>query len=466
MTKFRPYAPGQLLLLPPNLNDWIGEGHLALFISDTIDTLDLGEIYADYVHETERGNLAYHPAMMLKVLVYGYCVGVMSSRKIEKACWDDVAFRVLSADQHPDFQSIARFRRRHLKALPNLFKQVLRLAQEAGLVKLGLIALDGTKIKANASKHKAMSYERLVENEARLKKEIAELLSRAQATDSDEDNRFGADKRGDELPAELNRRETRLAAIQKAKAALEAEAKAMHEAEQKAELKKQKEKEENKKDKGGKPPKKGGGLKSKKKSAAPKPNAQRNFTDPDSRIMWNTNSKSFEQAYNAQAAVDAEAQIIVAAALTQEGNDKQQLLPMIKEVRRNCSGDIGTALADSGYFSEKNITDRSLDDIQLLIPPNRQEHGKPPAAASSGRIPKDLSPAKRMARILKTSKAKNLYKRRKAIVEPVFGQIKQARGFRQFLLRGITKVSHEWELICLTHNIKKMFTRGWKPAIG
>ena len=187
MTKFRPYAPGQLLLLPTNLNDWIGEGHLALFISDTIDALDLGEIFADYVHETERGNLAYHPAMMLKVLVYGYCVGVMSSRKIEKACWDDVAFRVLSADQHPDFQSIARFRRRHLKALPNLFKQVLRLAQEAGLVKLGLIALDGTKIKANASKHKAMSYERLVENEARLKKVQEEADKELKALGDDRD---------------------------------------------------------------------------------------------------------------------------------------------------------------------------------------------------------------------------------------------------------------------------------------
>jgi transposase len=462
VVKFRPYTPDQLLLLPPNLRDWISEGHLALFVSDTVDSLDLSEFVESYEHETGRGNPAYHPAMMLKVLLYGYCVGVMSSRKIEKACWDDVAFRVLSADQHPDFNSIARFRKRHLAVLPKLFKQVLKLAQAAGLVKLGVVALDGTKMKANASKHKAMSYERMVENEKRLEKEIAELLDRAQTVDKEEDSRYGADKRGDELPAELVRRESRLAAIQKAKAALEEEARLMAEAERREQLKKEKQRE---KDKGGKPPRNAaGGRKGTKELGTPKPGAQRNFTDPDSRIMWHTSSKSFEQSYNAQAAVDAEAQIIVAAGLSQDCNDKKQLIPMIKEARRNTDGYIGAALADCGYFSEKNVTDKSLEDVELLIPPEREKHGQGPSDVPRGRIPKAISTAAKMIRKLKTTKAKKLYKQRKAIVEPVFGQIKHARGIRQFLLRGLENVKHEWELICLTHNLKKMFTGGWRPA--
>ena len=267
MTKFRPYVPGQLLLLPPNLNDWIKEGHLALFIGDTVDTLDLDEIFAAYEHETDRANLAYHPVMMLKVLFYGYCVGLMSSRKIERACWDDIAFRVLSADQHPDFNSIVRFRKRHLRAIGKLFKQVLKLAQQAGLMKLGVVALDGTKIKANASKQKSMSYERMVENEMRLEKEIAEILRRAQSIDAEEDKRYGADKPGDELPQELVARESRLAIIQKAKAALAEEARLMDEARERERLKKEREK--NKK---GKPPK-GGGRSKASKSVAPKPKA-------------------------------------------------------------------------------------------------------------------------------------------------------------------------------------------------
>lgn len=462
MTKFRPYVPGQLLLLPPNLSDWLKEGHLALFISDTVDTLDLEEIFADYQHETDRGNLAYHPVMMMKVLLYGYCVGVMSSRKIEKACWDDVAFRVLSADQHPDFNSIARFRKRHLRAIGKLFKQVLKLAQQAGLIKLGVVALDGTKIKANASKHKAMSYERMVENEKRLEKEIAEILSRAQSIDAEEDRRYGSEKLGDELPQELARRESRLATIQKAKTALEEEARLLAEAEERERIKK--ERQSNKK---GKPPKGGRGHRRKaSKSVAPDPKAQRNFTDPESRIMWHTSSKSFDQSYNAQAVVDSEAQIIVAASVTQEGNDKQQLVPMVKEVRRNTHGDPKTVLADSGYCSDKNLTDKSLDGIELLIPPDREAHGKPGPKTPRGRMRKDISATERMRRKLRTVKGRALYKRRKAIVEPVFGQIKHARGFRQFLLRGLQNVNHEWELVCLAHNINKLFSKGWSPAMA
>lgn len=463
MTKFRPYVPGQLLLLPPNLSDWLEEGHLALLISDTVDALDLGEIFADYEHETDRGNLAYHPVMMLKVLLYGYCVGVMSSRKIQRACWDDVAFRVLSADQHPDFNSIARFRKRHLKAIGKLFKQVLKLAHQAGLLKLGVVAVDGTKIKANASKHKAMSYERMLENERRLENEIAEILRQAQSIDAEEDRRYGSDKLGDELPKELARRESRLATIQKAKAALEEEARLLAEAEEQERLRKERERK-----KTGKPPKGGRGGRGRKKNkpVAPEPKAQRNFTDPESRIMWHTSSKSFEQSYNAQAAVDSEAQIIVAASVTQEGNDKQQLVPMVREVRRNTNDDPKSVLADSGYCSDKNLTDKSLQGVELLIPPDREAHGRTSPTAPCGRMPKDISATERMRRKLKTAKGRALYKRRKAIVEPVFGQIKHARGFRQFLLRGLDNVTHEWELICLTHNIKKLFTKGWCPCLA
>jgi transposase len=462
LTRFRPYAPGQLLLLPPNLDDWLKEDHLARFIGDAVDELDLSEFFADYQHETDRGQPAYHPAMMLKVLLYAYCVGVMSSRKIDKACWDDVAFRVLSADQHPDHVSVARFRKRHLKAIAKLFKQVLKLAQKAGLVKLGVVALDGTKIKANASKHKAMSYERMIETEKRLEKEIEELLHRAQKTDEEEDSRYGQGKVGDDIPAELARRESRLETIRKAKAALEEEAKLLAEAEEKL-----KAKQKSKSDKGtGGKPKSGrtGGSKSKKKTGQPAPSKQRNFTDPESRIMWHTSSKSFEQSYNAQVAVDKEAQIIVATSVTQDGNDKQQLVPMVKEIRRATGASPHTVLADSGYCSEKNLSDKSLEDIELLIPPDRQTHGRTHTPTPRGRIPKNLSIVDRMRRKLKTVEGKSVYRLRKAIVEPVFGQIKHARSFRQFLLRGKESVSHEWDLICLTHNLRKLFTKGWRPA--
>jgi transposase len=453
-------------LLPPNLNDWLGEGHLALFISDTVDILDLGEIFADYDNETDRGNPAYHPVMMLKILLYGYCVGMMSSRKIQKACWDDVAFRVLSADQHPEHHSISRFRKRHLKSIGKLFLQVLKLAQKAGLVKLGLVAIDGTKMKANASKHKAMSYERMVENEKRLKKEIEELLLKAQSVDTDEDSRYGQDKLGDELPNELSRRESRLATIQNAMNELEKEAKLLAQSQEKERIKKEREQK-----KKGKPPKGGSGasgISSNENSitATPSPKTQRNFTDPDSRIMWNTNSKSFEQSYNAQAAVDSEAQIIVAVNLTQEANDKKQLHPMIRKIRQNTKAEPDFVLADTGYCSETNLTDKSLGDIQLLIPPDRDAHGKASPAQPIGRIPKNISAINRMRRKLKTVEGRALYKRRKAIVEPVFGQIKHARAIRQFLLRGIENVRHEWELICLSHNIKKLFTKGWSPQMA
>jgi hypothetical protein len=365
---------------------------------------------------------------------------------------------VISANQHPDHDSVASFRKRHLEALSKLFKQVLKLAQAAGLVKLGTVALDGTKIKANASKHKAMSYERMLATEKRLEKEIEDLLQRAQMADAAEDRRYGKGNLGDQLPAELTRRETRLATIKKAKAALEEEARLLAEAEQKL-----KEKKRDGNDKGKRSGSRRGRSVAKKEVGKPAAKAQRNFTDPDSRIMWHTSSKSFEQSYNAQAAVDQGNQMIVATALTQECNDKQQLIPMVKEIRRNMGSSPDKLLADSGFCSEQNLTDKSLEDIELLIPPDRQQHGSAPAAPPRGRIPSALSATDRMRRKLKTAKAKAVYKFRKAIVEPVFGQIKHARGFRQFLLRGKDNVAHEWDLVCLTHNLRKMFTAGWCP---
>jgi transposase len=467
MTKFKPYVPEQLLLLPPNLADWLSEGHLAYFISDTVDALDLAEVLAYYQHDTERGQPAYNPAMMLKVLLYGYCVGVRSSRKIERACWEDVAFRVLSANQHPDHQSIARFRRLHLSVFSRLFKQVLRLAQEAGLAKLGVVALDGTKIKANASKHKAMSYERMTEVEKRLEKEIAEILRQAEEIDAEEDRLYGADKRGDELPAELARREGRIERIREAMAALEEEALIVAEEEEQERQKKQ---AQQGKRKSRKPPKGGAGGESDKGSnaqdAKPEPHWQWNFTDPDSRIMLSSNTKSFEQCYNAQAAVDAEGQLIVAADVTQEVNDKQQLVPMAKKIEECAERKPGKLLADAGYSSENNFTDSYLDDIDLFVACDRQKHGATQPPVPRGRIPDHLTAVERMRRKLSTKKGKSVYKERKSIVEPVFGQIKHVGSFRQFLLRGLEQVACEWDLVCLTHNLRKMFTLGWRPAMA
>lgn len=456
MGRFRTYSPEQLLLLPPNMKDWLKEGHLAWFISDTVDALDLEEFIAPYKqHKDERGNPAYHPTMMLKILLYGYCIGVVSSRKLEKACWTDVAFRVLSVNQYPDHDSIAEFRRRNLGALSRLFKQVLKMAQKAGLVKMGVVALDGTKIKANASKHKAMSYERMLETEKRLEKEVEQLLTQANAVDEEEDRLYGRGKRGDELPAELSRRESRLEAIRRAKAAVEEETRQMAQEQQR-----RKQKEQNR-DKKVKPPK--AGFKKKNKQIVPNGKAQYNFTDPGSRIMWSTNTKSYEQAYNAQAAVDKESQIIIATAVTQEANDKRQLLPMVKNIRRQVAEDPQRLLADSGYCSEENLTDKSLDMIELFIPPNREKHGSKPQAPR-GRIPKNLSAVEKMKRKLRTVKGKSIYALRKSIVEPVFGQIKHCRNFRQFSMRGIDKVSKEWDLVCLTHNLRKIFNSGWQPS--
>src|SRR3990167_2004964 len=461
MKTFKPYAPDQLYLLPPNMAEWLPEGHLAPFISDVVDQMELMEIFADYEKGDDRGQPPYHPAMILKLLVYAYCTGKPSSRRIERATWEEVAYRVLSADQHPDHDSIAEFRKRHLKVLSGLFLQVLRLCRKAGLVKLGHVALDGTKVKANASKHKAMSYDRMGKAEAELEEEIKELLRRAEEADAGEDKKYGKGKRGDELPEELRRRESRLAKIRAAKAALETEAKEKAKGRADEVLEQLKEREQRAKETGeeikGRLP-----VIPDPQAAVPEDKAQKNFTDPESRIMKDGASKGFEQAYNAQIVVDDESQIIVAASVTQETNDKKQLIPMIKKVKENLGTLPENVSADAGYFSETNVTAMDLKAVDLYIPPDRQKHGEKPVAIL-GRVPKDLSAADLMRRKLRTKAGQEVYRFRKAIVEPVFGQIKEARRFRRFSLRGLKKVEAEWTLVCLTHNLLKLFRSGWMP---
>jgi transposase len=449
---YRGYEPKQKFLLPPSPEDWLPPGHLAYFVQDVVSELDLREIDRRYEKE-ERGGPPYHPEMMVGLLLYAYCVGVPSSRKIERKTHEDVAFRVLAAGNHPDHTRVSEFRRIHSKALAKLFKQVLQLCIEAGLVKLGHVSLDGTKLKANASKHKAMSYGRMKEKEAELEKKVTELLSAAEKADTEDDARLGKGKRDEDLPAELRLAETRLARIRTAKAALEAEAKAA------AEL----EKEEAAKEKSGSPPDEGAGggsseLPSHKvahtKDGLPTEKAQRNFTDAQSRIQ-KTND-GFMQGFNAQAAVDAQAQIIVAQALTNQSPDAQHLVPVLALIAENCGALPEKLSADAGYFSEENVAALERDGIDPYLATGRSKHGASPIPVR-GRPPADLTVKQRMARKLKTKAGRAVYSRRKAIVEPVFGQVKGARGLRGILRRGIEAARDEWALICTTHNLLKLF---------
>jgi transposase len=421
---FRPYAPDQLLLLPPAIQDWLPENHLARFVSDVIDSLDLSAIEDTY--DEERGYPPYHPRMMVKVLVYGYCTGVYSSRRLERALLDSVAFRVLAAGNEPDFRTINDFRLRHGKALGGLFQQVLELCREAGMVKLGRVAIDGTKIKANASKHKAMSYDRMKKAEKEIKEQVAALLAEAERVDREEDKQYGRDRRGDELPAELARRETRLAKIQEAKKALETAAREKAKAE-------------------GKDP----------DDTEPPDKAQRNFTDPESKIQ--KTKDGFIQGYNAQIAVDDKHQIIVAQHVTTAGPDVQELVPIVENIVKNCGQIPAIVLADAGYWSESNADAMEAKGIDAHIAVRRQKHGEPTPPAPRGRIPAALTAKERMARKLSTVEGREHYSRRKVIAEPPFGQIKGARGFRAFLRRGVRKVSEEWAMISAAHNLLKLY---------
>jgi transposase len=448
-TQFKPYQTNQLLLLPPDMKQWLPEDDLAYFIMDVVKELDLSAIYDSY-DSSKGGQPAFDPRMMTSLLLYAYCVGLPSSRKIEKATYYQVPFRVISADQHPDHDSIAEFRKRHLKALSGLFVEALRLCQNVGLVKLGHVALDGTKLRANASKHKAMSYGRMDKKAEELEAEVRRLLEQAQKVDDAEDAKYGKDRRGDELPEDLRFKQSRLKKIKEAMRYLEAEAKTKSEMKrQEIKLKEQALKKDGKKRKGQKP---------KEPSDKPDPKAQRNFTDPESRIMKDGATKSFEQSYNCQAAVDEESQIIVSTNVTQQSNDKQQLKPLVEKIKENTGGEKpDKASADSGYYSETNVQYLEDEGIDGFIATDRQKHGDIVKQTPRGRIPKDLTKQERMARKLRTKKGRGTYARRKEIVEPVFGQIKETRGFRRFLLRGLENVSAEWDLICLTHNLLKLF---------
>lgn len=446
------------------MQDWLPEDHLARFIAELTDGLDLSKIYGSYGRRDGRGKAAYHPVMMVRLLLYGYCVGVMSSRRIERASYEDLAFRYLAADQHPDHDTLAGFRQQHLTVLAQLFTQVLQLCDKAGLVKLGHVAIDGTKLQANASKHKAMSYERMEEKEKQLKAEVEKLMAQAAETDAVEDALHGKGKRGDELPAELARRESRLKKIAEAKASLEQEARDRAEAAKKAVEEKleqrRKQEEESGKKVGGRLP-----QVPDPEQATPEPKAQRNFTDPESRIMPDGGRKgSFVQAYNAQIAVDGAEQIIVAAEVTQETNDKRQLAPMLAQVERNLGAKPKAATADSGYYSANQVNDKRVKDIELYVATGKEKQDQAedadevdPAEPPTEPSAEAASVVEQMKQKLKTETGRGLYKMRKAIVEPVFGQIKAARGIRAFLLRGLVKVQAEWKLICATHNLLKLF---------
>jgi transposase len=421
---FRPYQPDQLLLLPPSLNDWVPERHLARFISEVIDDLDLSAIESEY--DEERGYPPYDPRMMTKVLLYAYATGVYSSRRIAARLIDSVPFRFIAAGNQPDFRTINRFRQRHGAALSELFAQVVRLCRQAGLVRLGRVAVDGTKVKANASKHKAMSYGRMKEKEKQIERDIRAWLKKSDEIDTQEDRHYGKDKSGDEMPEELATREGRLKKIREAKAALEAEAREKAQAE-------------------GKDP----------ETAKPTDKAQRNFTDPESRIM--KGQDGFIQGYNAQVAVDGHSQVILAQHVTDAAPDVEQLLPVVSAVGRLLKQRPKQVLADAGYYSEANVTALEKRRIDAFIATRRLKHQEELPPAPRGRIPTRLNVKERMERKLRTVRGRATYALRKVIPEPVFGQIKHARGFRQFLRRGLANVAQEWALVCTAHNLLKLY---------
>ena len=432
MTKhFRPWNPKQKWLLPPEITEFIPEGHSAHFVRDlVVEQLDLSTILDSY--EEDRGFPPFHPAMMVALLLYSYTQGVYSSRKIAKACLERMDFAAVTGFQKPDFRTIGVFRRRHLQALAGLFQQVLVLCRQAGLVALGHVALDGTKVKANASKYKAMSYDRMEKAESEFAEVVKGWLEQAEISDLGEDFRF-RNRQGDELPAWVADKAERMKKIREAKAALEREA---------AEKAKAENKPDDKDDDDQDPP----------EPPKPEPNTQRNFTDPESRIM--PVKGGFEQCYNAQTGVDAKAQVIVACDVVNSNADCPQLLGMVDQVRANLGRKPRVCSADAGYCSEANLAGLEARKIQAYIATGRQKHGT--KAATHAKNGKPGSLVARMRDKLKRGGWRSPYRLRKQVVEPVFGQIKQAMGFRQFLLRGLAKVKAEWQLVCLAHNLRKL----------
>jgi transposase len=450
--RFRSYDPDQVFLMPPSLDDWLPEGHPARFVSELVDDmLDLTPIYASYVEAS--GAPPYHPRLMLKLLIYAYATGVTSSREIERRCATDVAFRFLSGNAAPDYRSISRFRRRHLEAIKVLFVQVLQLCGKAGLVKLGRVAIDGTKVRAAASRHKAMSYDRMVKRQGELEAEVEALLADAERIDAEEDERFGPDRRGDEIPAELARRESRLAKLRAAKEALEAEAreKAAAEAAQRARAR------------GDSPEVPAEAAARAAEAATPKPKAQRNFTDPESRIMMMADG-SFHQCFNGQVAAVAGTGVIVGAQMSNVAPDVGHLLPVLDDVIKNCGATPDQAVADAGYWSEDNASGVAERGVDGYIATGRTKHHEPTPPAPRGRIPKNATAKERMARKLRTKKGKGIYARRKVDVEPVIGQMKGRQNAGRVRLRGLDGATGEWLLHCLCHNVLKLHSA--RPRSG
>lgn len=441
-TSYRPYLPDQGLLLPTSLSEWLPEDHLAYFISDAVESMDLEAFHARYEGDGRRRQ-PFDPRMMVKVLIYGYASGVFSSRKIARKLMEDVAFRVLGANNFPAHRTIREFRQLHLAEFSALFVQVVKLAREAGLVKLGRLGIDGTKIKANASKRKAMSYGRMQDEEARLQREIAGLLKQAEALDRSEDAEQGSDGDDGGLPQELKRRADRLQVIQAAKARLEerqrqedkADARCVHEDGRTRGMT---------------------GRRCLRPYGVPRGSDQENFTDPDSRIM-NTDA-GYQQCYNGQAAVDEGSQLIVAAELSNVAGDNGALLPMIEQAQRYTQLKPQMTLADTGYSGEANLRDLELRGLAACVALGREEKGQ--RAVDAGRYPATA----RMARWLNSPEGRAHYRRRKTIPEPVFGWIKQVLGFRTFSLRGLVAANAEWRLVCMAVNLKRMHRLGWTPA--
>lgn len=455
---FRPFNPDQVLLLPPSLDDWLPAEHLARFVAELVDEhLDLSRIHAAYTEG--RGAPPFDPNLMVRLLIYGYTTGVRSSRAIEKRCVEDVAFRWLACGAAPDYRSIARFRKRHLSALAQLFLQALKLCQAAGMVSLGRVALDGTKVRANASKRKAMSYARLTDKEKVLAEEVSALLAEAQRIDDAEDEKFGKDRRGDELPAELARRETRLAKLREAKQALEDQAREAA-AEHAAELARRKDADDATVEQR---------AAQAAQTAVPKPKAQRNFTDPDSRIML-TGEGAFAQCYNAQTVVDEDHQVIVAADLTDCASDVGSLHPMTEQVAQNTGQHPEQVLADAGYCSADNL-DKAAEvteqtGTEFLIATGRRKHDEPAPPPPRGRIPKAATAKQRMARKLTTKPGRAAYARRKAIVEPVFGQMSTLQNAKRLLLRGREAARDEWLLLAACHDFRKLHGKIGVSGLG
>ena len=449
---FIPCDREQSFLMPPSLKDWLGEEHLAWFVLDAVSQMDLSAFNAKYRRDG-WGAAAFPPDMMVPLLLYAYCVGERSSRAIERRCEIDVAFRVVAANRKPDHATIARFRRKNLKELEGLFTEILRLCAEAGLVKVGVVAIDGTKMEANAALAANRTHSGL---EKEIEREVKKMLSEAEATDAEEDRLYG-EARGDELPEELRTQKSRIERLRECKARLEREA-AERAAEQERKIAERAAKE-------AATGKKLRGRKPKEPDPTPEEKAKANVTDPESRIM--KTQKGYVQGYNAQAAVTEE-QIVVAAEVTQEANDVKQLHPMIEKTEENTAAvgveeKVGTALADAGYFSEANVKATHPEGGELLIA-TKKDHKQRKAARERppprGRIPKGISVRERMERKLMTKRGRAMYKKRSRTVEPVFGQIKDARGCGRFLLRGLGGASGEWKLLCGTHNLLKLWRSG------